>query len=169
MGLNLSELLSNTASAKKKFELTWWISNCLTMLWDLLYIWVNSFQARIKKADHYNFTYIGNCCHFETTFEEKPAVENSKITAGAKTAGPTSIALSEFFKLTITLGLKRTLLFTKIDPWEWRTQHANVAWGDRSSSHPQQGGETWGVFVNPAGKFWEQTSRWRKAKEETVH
>ena len=50
-------------------------------------------------------------------------------------------------------GLKRTLLFTKIDLLEWRTQHANVAWGDRSSSQPQQGGETWRIFVNPAGKF----------------
>ena len=66
-------------------------------------------------------------------------------------------------------GLKRTLLFTKIDLLEWRTQHANVAWGDRSSSQPQQGGETWRIFVNPAGKFWEQTSRWSQAKEETVY
>ena len=42
MRLNLFELLNNTASAKKEFELTWWISNCLTLLWDQLYIWVNS-------------------------------------------------------------------------------------------------------------------------------
>lgn len=32
---------------------------------------VKSFQARIKKADYYNFSYIRNFCHFETIFKEK--------------------------------------------------------------------------------------------------
>ena len=47
---------------------------------------VKSFQARIKEADYYNFSYARNFCHFETIFKEKPPMENIKITVGAKKA-----------------------------------------------------------------------------------
>ena len=101
-------------------------------------------------------------------------MENSKITVGAKKASGLRLShLLSFSKPQLSIEksvrVKTTLLFTKIDLWQWCTQHANVAWGDRSSSQPQQGGETWRIFVNPAGKFWEQTSRWSQAKEETVY
>lgn len=71
-------------------------------------------------------------------------MENSKITVSAKKAS--GLHLSHLLSFS-----KPQLIIKKV--FEWRTQHANVARGDRSSSQPQQGGETWGIFVNPAGKF----------------
>lgn len=60
---------------------------------------VKSLQAWIKKADYYNFSYVRNFWHFETIFKEKPAMENSKTTVGAKKASGLRLShLFEFFQ-----------------------------------------------------------------------